>query len=83
MAWTQLGSGDRLTDIFNSDGSRSVELTIDDGGGNPTTYSSDNTTIADGAMRAKLAKATGGTDVTVSFDLDGGIINAVKYEFAF
>jgi hypothetical protein len=80
MAWTEIATGDRIADICRDDGSHTVELTTEDAGGETTTYTSNDVTIADGAMRAKFAMASGGASVKAYFEANGNTITGIKYE---
>lgn len=63
--WVTLGSGDRIKDVYEDDGTKTVEITY-----NGDTYTSTNSTIIEGAQDAKLAKAAGGSAITLEADLN-------------
>lgn len=78
--WTTLGSGDTIEDIYEDDGSKEVKIILGTGG----TFTSTNTTILEGAQEAKLAKAAGGSDVTIKADLNTSTdeIEGIEYSMS-
>ena len=77
MTWQELNSDDKIIDTYKDDGTKEVKIIT---GGDE--YASTNATVVEGAEVAKLAKAIGGSDVTVKADLSGTAINGISYEIA-
>lgn len=79
MSWLELGTNDTIEDSYDSTGATKVVVKH-----GTDTYETTNENVIKGAEKAKAARASGGSSVTVSITVDetSGALTGIKYSVA-